>query len=130
VQVVPAAEAGTAGFGMRRLRLGRFLLHDVYNANKRSLTVNRNDERGLALVEEMIKKADGFIENLALGAVERLRSRASATAAGQAAPRRSVTPALSGSSAPYSTVPAAARGGRVGDAAYATSDDCGLQQPN
>jgi len=44
----------------------------MYNANKRSLTVNLKDERGLALVKEMVKKADVFTENFAPGAVERL----------------------------------------------------------
>ena len=71
----------------------------IYNANKQSITVNLKDERGLALVKEMAKKADVFTENFAPGAVERLglgydvvsahqpvassmpRSRASATAA-------------------------------------------------
>jgi CoA-transferase family III len=44
----------------------------MYNANKRSLTVNLKDEGGLALVKEMVKKADVFTENFAPGAVERL----------------------------------------------------------
>jgi len=44
----------------------------MYNANKRSLTVNLKDERGLALVKEMVKRADVFTENFAPGAVERL----------------------------------------------------------
>ena len=44
----------------------------MYNANKRSLTVNLKSERGLALVKEMVKKADVFTENFAPGAVERL----------------------------------------------------------
>src|SRR6185295_3140477 len=44
----------------------------VYNANKRSLTVNLKSERGLALVKQMAKQADVFAENFAPGAVERL----------------------------------------------------------
>ena len=44
----------------------------TYNANKKSITVNLKDERGLALVKEMAKKADVFTENFAPGAVERL----------------------------------------------------------
>src|SRR5437764_1698521 len=44
----------------------------MYNANKRSITVNLKSERGLALVKEMVKKADVFTENFAPGAVERL----------------------------------------------------------
>jgi crotonobetainyl-CoA:carnitine CoA-transferase CaiB-like acyl-CoA transferase len=44
----------------------------VYNANKRSLTVNLKSERGLTLVKDMAKQADVFIENFAPGAIERL----------------------------------------------------------
>src|SRR5712664_4188484 len=44
----------------------------MYNANKRSITVNLKSERGLALVKEMVLKADVFTENFAPGAVERL----------------------------------------------------------
>jgi crotonobetainyl-CoA:carnitine CoA-transferase CaiB-like acyl-CoA transferase len=44
----------------------------VYNANKKSVTVNRKSERGLALVKEMAKRADVFVENFAPGAIERL----------------------------------------------------------
>jgi crotonobetainyl-CoA:carnitine CoA-transferase CaiB-like acyl-CoA transferase len=43
----------------------------MYNANKRSITVNLKSDRGLALVKEMVKKADVFTENFAPGAVER-----------------------------------------------------------
>ena len=84
-------EAGRTGFGDAYYFM-------MYNANKRSITVNLKSERGLALVKEMVKKADVFTENFAPGAVERLglgydvvsainpassmpRSRASATAA-------------------------------------------------
>jgi crotonobetainyl-CoA:carnitine CoA-transferase CaiB-like acyl-CoA transferase len=44
----------------------------IYNANKKSVTVNLKSERGLALVKEMAKKADVFAENFAPGAIERL----------------------------------------------------------
>ena len=43
-----------------------------YNANKRSVTVNLKDPRGVELVKEMAKKADIFCENFAPGAIERL----------------------------------------------------------
>jgi crotonobetainyl-CoA:carnitine CoA-transferase CaiB-like acyl-CoA transferase len=44
----------------------------MYNANKKSITVNLKSERGLALVKDMARKADVFTENFAPGAVERL----------------------------------------------------------
>src|SRR5947208_16354996 len=44
----------------------------IYNANKKSVTVNLKSERGLALVKEMAQKADVFVENFAPGAIERL----------------------------------------------------------
>jgi crotonobetainyl-CoA:carnitine CoA-transferase CaiB-like acyl-CoA transferase len=44
----------------------------VYNANKKSVTVNLKSERGLALVKELASRADIFVENFAPGAVERL----------------------------------------------------------
>ena len=43
-----------------------------YNANKKSITVNLKDKRGVELVKEMAKKADIFCENFAPGAIERL----------------------------------------------------------
>src|SRR5215472_5849654 len=49
----PRGEAGRTGFGDAFYFM-------MYNANKRSLTVNLKDERGLALVKEMVKKADVF----------------------------------------------------------------------
>ena len=63
---------------------GRFLLHGVsghvqdswyfllFNANKKSVTVNLKSERGLALVKDMAKHADIMVENFAPGAIERL----------------------------------------------------------
>ena len=43
-----------------------------FDANKKSVTVNLKSERGLALVKEMAKKADVFIENMAPGTIERI----------------------------------------------------------
>jgi crotonobetainyl-CoA:carnitine CoA-transferase CaiB-like acyl-CoA transferase len=61
----PRGEAGRTGFGDAYYFM-------MYNANKRSITVNLKSDRGLALVKEMVKKADIFTENFAPGAVERL----------------------------------------------------------
>ena len=61
----PRGEAGRTGFGDAFYFM-------MYNANKRSITVNLKEERGLDLVKEMVKKADVFAENFAPGAVERL----------------------------------------------------------
>jgi crotonobetainyl-CoA:carnitine CoA-transferase CaiB-like acyl-CoA transferase len=44
----------------------------IYNANKKSVTANLKSERGLALVKEMARRADVFVENFAPGAIERL----------------------------------------------------------
>jgi formyl-CoA transferase len=44
----------------------------IYNANKRSATIDLKSERGLQLVKEMAKRADVFVENFAPGAIERL----------------------------------------------------------
>lgn len=44
----------------------------LFNANKKSVTVNLKSERGLALVKDLAKQADVFIENFAPGAIERL----------------------------------------------------------
>jgi formyl-CoA transferase len=44
----------------------------VFNANKKSVTCNFKNERGLAFVKEMAKKADVMIENFAPGVIERL----------------------------------------------------------
>jgi crotonobetainyl-CoA:carnitine CoA-transferase CaiB-like acyl-CoA transferase len=43
-----------------------------YNANKRSVTVNLKDKRGVELVKDLAKHADIFCENFAPGAIERL----------------------------------------------------------
>lgn len=43
-----------------------------YNANKRSITLNLKDPKGLETVKELAKRADVMIENFAPGAMERL----------------------------------------------------------
>src|ERR1051326_8487589 len=44
----------------------------IYNANKKSVTVNLKSPRGLQLVKDMAGRADVFVENFAPGAIERL----------------------------------------------------------
>jgi len=44
----------------------------IFNANKKSLTCDLKSPEGLALVKNMVKEADVFIENFAPGAIERL----------------------------------------------------------
>ena len=44
----------------------------MFNANKKSLTIDLKSPRGLALVKEMLKKADVTVENMAPGTIERL----------------------------------------------------------
>jgi len=44
----------------------------LFNANKKSVTVNLKSERGLDLVKNMVKRADIMVENFAPGAIERL----------------------------------------------------------
>ena len=46
----------------------------IYNANKKSVTVDLKTERGIALVKEMAGHADVFVENMAPGTIERLVS--------------------------------------------------------
>ena len=60
----------------RRLRPGQpdndpYYFH-VFNANKRSMTVNLKSPKGLAVVKDMLASADVCIENFAPGAIERL----------------------------------------------------------
>jgi formyl-CoA transferase len=60
----------------RRLRPGKpdddpWYFH-MFNANKKSLAINLKSPRGLALVKEMLKKADVTVENMAPGTIERL----------------------------------------------------------
>jgi crotonobetainyl-CoA:carnitine CoA-transferase CaiB-like acyl-CoA transferase len=44
----------------------------LFNANKKSVTVNLKDPKGLQLVKDLAKKADVMVENFAPGAIERL----------------------------------------------------------
>ena len=44
----------------------------LFNANKKSITVNLKSEYGLKLVKNMAKRADLMVENFAPGAIERL----------------------------------------------------------
>ena len=44
----------------------------MFNANKKSIAVNLKSPEGLALVKDMIAKADVMMENFAPGAIERL----------------------------------------------------------
>ena len=44
----------------------------LFNANKKSVTANLKSERGLALVKDLLRRADVFVENFAPGAIERL----------------------------------------------------------
>jgi len=44
----------------------------VFNANKKSVTVNLKSPKGLELVKDMIRQADVMMENFAPGAIERL----------------------------------------------------------
>jgi formyl-CoA transferase len=60
----------------RRLRPGQpdddpWYFH-MFNANKKSLAINLKAPRGLALVKDMLKKADVTAENMAPGTIERL----------------------------------------------------------
>jgi formyl-CoA transferase len=44
----------------------------LFNANKKSITVNLKDPKGLQLVKDLAKQADVMVENFAPGAIERL----------------------------------------------------------
>jgi formyl-CoA transferase len=44
----------------------------LFNANKKSVTVNLKDPKGLQLVKDLARQADVFVENFAPGAIERL----------------------------------------------------------
>src|SRR3954447_12944798 len=60
----------------RRLRKGKPdddpYYFQVFNANKKSITVNLKSPRGLQLVKDMLSKADVCVENMAPGTIERL----------------------------------------------------------
>src|SRR5271166_5425927 len=60
----------------RRLRPGQpdndpYYFH-VFNANKKSITLNLKSPRGLDLVKDLLRKADVCVENYAPGTIERL----------------------------------------------------------
>jgi crotonobetainyl-CoA:carnitine CoA-transferase CaiB-like acyl-CoA transferase len=60
----------------RRLRPGQpdddpYYFH-MFNANKKSITVNLKSPRGLDLVKDLLRKADVCVENMAPGTIERL----------------------------------------------------------
>src|SRR3989440_11441764 len=44
----------------------------LFNANKKSITIDLKSEGGLKLVKQMLKRADVMVENFAPGAIERL----------------------------------------------------------
>src|SRR5215468_8827374 len=60
----------------RRLRPGKPdddpYYFQVFNANKKSITVNLKAPRGLQLVKDLLRKADVCVENMAPGTIERL----------------------------------------------------------
>ncbi len=63
----------------RRLRPGQpdddpYYFH-MFNANKKSLTVNLKSPRGLAIVRDLLRKADICVENMAPGTIERLEQQ-------------------------------------------------------
>jgi crotonobetainyl-CoA:carnitine CoA-transferase CaiB-like acyl-CoA transferase len=69
-------ENPTTGDPGRRLRPGKpdddpWYFH-MFNANKKSLAINLKSPRGLAIVKDMLKKADVTVENMAPGTIERL----------------------------------------------------------
>jgi crotonobetainyl-CoA:carnitine CoA-transferase CaiB-like acyl-CoA transferase len=66
-----AGEPGrTLGSGPKAVADSYYFM--IYNANKKSVTIDLKSERGLALVKEMAGRADVFVENFAPGAIERL----------------------------------------------------------
>ena len=74
-EVVKVENPGMGDPG-RRLRKGQpdddpYYFH-MFNANKKSVTVNLKDPRGLALVKDLLRKADICVENMAPGTIERL----------------------------------------------------------
>ena len=67
-------KSGEPGRRFAGIRSGkpRLVLFQDLNANKKSVTVNLKSERGVALVKDMVKKADVMVENMAPGTIERL----------------------------------------------------------
>ncbi len=74
-EVVKVENPGMGDPG-RRLRKGQPdddpYYFQMFNANKKSVTVNLKDPRGLALVKDMLARADVCVENMAPGTIERL----------------------------------------------------------
>ena len=81
VEKPKGGEAGRTGFGDAYYFM-------MYNANKRSITVNLKSDRGLVLVKEMVKKADVFTESCRW----RCRIRSCITAAACSSRRRAPAP--------------------------------------
>src|SRR6201986_4848436 len=74
-EVVKVENPGTGDPG-RRLRAGQpdddpYYFH-MFNANKKSIAVNLKAPRGLTLVQDLLRKADVCVENMAPGTIERL----------------------------------------------------------
>ncbi len=74
-EVVKIENPGVGDPG-RRLRKGKPdddpYYFQQFNANKKSITVNLKSPRGLALVKDLLRKADVCVENMAPGTIERL----------------------------------------------------------
>ena len=74
-EVVKVENPGSGDPG-RRLRKGQpdddpYYFH-MFNANKKSITVNLKSPRGLELAKDLLRKADVCVENMAPGTIERL----------------------------------------------------------
>ena len=74
-EVVKVENPGMGDPG-RRLRKGQpdddpYYFH-MFNANKKSITVNLKSQQGLDLVKDMLRRADVCVENMAPGTIERL----------------------------------------------------------
>src|SRR3954463_12976810 len=74
-EVVKVENPGSGDPG-RRLRKGQPdddpYYFQQFNANKKSITVNLKSPEGLALVKDLLRKADICVENMAPGTIERL----------------------------------------------------------
>jgi formyl-CoA transferase len=74
-EVVKVENPGVGDPG-RRLRKGQPdddpFYFQQFNANKKSITVNLKSPKGLALVQDLLRKADVCVENMAPGTIERL----------------------------------------------------------
>ena len=60
-----------------------------FNANKKSITLNLKEPQGLALVKDLLRKADITVENMAPGTIERLGVNLRAHRANAVAARKS-----------------------------------------